>query len=93
MSYRVHSVEDEDTAEQAVRAMSEYEYIMNRPLFGGNAHYAASLRYTYFQPGECELSYADAIQLATAVMEDECHTLYSGDPDFEDVDEIDTVVL
>jgi len=34
-----------------------------------------------------ELSYADAIHLTTAILSDS-ETLYSSDPDFEDIDEI-----
>jgi predicted nucleic acid-binding protein len=53
---------------------------------------ASDLRSKYYQRGGCELSYADAIHIATAAMTD-CNTLYSGDPDFENIDEVDTEVL
>lgn len=93
VSYRVRAVEDEGTAEEAVRAIRDYEYVKSVPLIDEIAEYAAELRYEYYDPGERELSYADDIHVATAATHDECHTLYSGDPDFEDVDEVDTVVL
>jgi predicted nucleic acid-binding protein len=53
------------------------------------------LRFEHDEPGERALSYADAIHLATASVHDECHTLYSGDPDFAglDVDGVETVAL
>ena len=57
------------------------------------AEYAAALRHDYYERGVHELSYADAIHLATATVHEECDVLYSGDPDFDDVDEIETVVL
>lgn len=93
VSYRVRRVEDEETAKEATRAIRDYDHIESFPLVDDIAEYAAELRFKYYDPGERELSYADAIHLATAVVHDECHTLYSGDPDFEALDEIDTVVL
>jgi predicted nucleic acid-binding protein len=95
VSYRVRVVEDDETAEEAVRAIRDYEYIDSVPLIDEIAEYAAELRYEYYEPGERELSYADAIHLATAVVHDDCDALYSGDPDFAALDgiEIETVVL
>lgn len=93
VSYRVRVVEDEETAESAVRALHAYEHIQSIPLVDEIGEYAAELRFEYYQRRECELSYADAVHVATAAIHDECHTLYSGDPDFEDITEIDTVVL
>jgi predicted nucleic acid-binding protein len=93
VSYRVRSVEDEGTAEEAIRAIRDYEHVESLPLIDEIAEYAAELRFRYYRRGARELSYADAIHLATASVHDECHTLYSGDPDFEGVEEIETVVL
>jgi len=93
VSYRIRSVEDQETAEEAIRAIRDYEHVESLPLIDDIAEYAAELRFKYYEPGERELSYADAIHLATAAVHDECHTLYSGDPDFENLDEIETVVL
>lgn len=93
VSYRVRSVEDEEAAEEAIRAIHDFEHIESLPLFDEIAEYAAELRFKYYQRRERELSYADAIHLATAAVHDGCHTLYSGDPDFEGFEEIETVVL
>lgn len=93
VSYRVRVVEDEETAEEAIRAIRDYEYIDSIPLIDEIAEYAAELRFKYYDPGEREVSYADAVHLATAIVYDDCDVLYSGDPDFEDLDEIETVVL
>lgn len=93
VSYRVRDVDDEATAEEAVRAIRDYEHVDSLPLIDDVAENAAELRYEYYEPGELELSYADAIHLATAVVHDDCDTLYTGDPDFENLDEIETVVL
>jgi predicted nucleic acid-binding protein len=93
VSYRIRVVEDEQTADETVRAIRAYEYIDSVPLIDEIAEYAAELRFKYYEPGERELSYADAIHIATAAAYDDCDVLYSGDPDFEDLDEIETVVL
>lgn len=93
VAYRVRVVEDEETAEEAVRAIRDFEHIESLPVIDEIAEYAAELRFKYYEPGERELSYADAIHLATAAVHDDCDTLYSGDPDFEGLDEVETVVL
>ncbi|MEF8757388.1 MAG: PIN domain-containing protein [Halobacteriales archaeon] len=93
VSYRVRVVEDEDAADEAIRAIRDFEYIESMPLVDEIAAYAAALRFKYDEPGERELSYADAIHLATAVVHDDCTALYSGDPDIADLDEIETIVL
>jgi len=93
VSYRLRTVEDESTATEAISAIREYDHIDCMPLIDDIAEYAAELRFKYYQRGECELSYADAIHLAMATVHDDCHTLYSGDPDFTAMDEIETVIL
>lgn len=93
VGYRVRAVKDQDTATEAVSAIREFEYIDSMPLVDEIAAYAAELRFKYYEPGERELSYADAIHLATAVVHDDCEVLYSGDPDFAGLDEIETVIL
>lgn len=93
VSYRIRVVEDEATADEAVRAIQDFEYIQSVPVVDEIAAYAAELRCKYYEPGERELSYADTIHLATAVVHDDCTALYSRDPDFTDLDEIETIVL
>jgi len=93
VSYRVRCVEDDATAEETVRAIHDFDGIESMPLVDEIAEYAAELRAEYYDPGERELSYADAIHLATAVVHDDCDVLYSGDQDFEGIDAIETVVL
>lgn len=93
VSYRVRRVEDGDAAAEAVRALRDYEHVESMPVIDEVAEYAAELRHEYYERGECEPSYADAIHVATAAMHEECRALYTGDPDFADVDEVETVVL
>lgn len=93
VSYRIQTVEDESTATEAISAIREYDHIDSMPLIDDIAEYAAELRVKYYQRGERELSDADAIHLAMATVHDDCQTLYSGDPDFTGIDEIETVIL
>lgn len=93
VSYRVRTVEDAATADETVSAMLDYDHIRSVPVIDEIAAYAAELRFKYYDRGDRELSYADAIHLATAVVHDDCRALYSGDPDFAEVDEIETVIL
>lgn len=93
VSYRLRTVEDAATADEAVNAIRDYDHIESVPVIDEIAAYAAELRYKYYDRGDCELSYADAIHLATAVAHDDCRALYSGDPDFAGVEEIETVIL
>ena len=92
-SYRVRRVENDATAEETVRAIHDFDGIESMPLVDEIAEHVAELRAEYYDPGERELSYADAIHLATAVVHDDCDVLYSGDQDFEGIDAIETVVL
>lgn len=56
------------------------------------AELAADLRIKYYDKENKPVSYADMINLATAVMM-KCDKFYSGDTDFEDIEEIKTVIL
>lgn len=93
VAYRVRVASDGPTAEEAVRAMDDLDGVECLPLIAAVAEYAAELRYKYYDREDRAFSYADAVHLATATVHDDCTVLYSGDPDFEDVDEIETVVL
>ena len=93
VSYRVCVIDNEKTAAKTVNAIRDYENIRTVPVGAEIGVSAAELRAKYYRSGEQELSYADAIHLATAVAADDCDALYSGDPDFRGIEEIDTVVL
>lgn len=93
VSYRVRSVRDEQTADEVVRAIRDYDNITSVPIVDDIGAYAAELRFEYYDREQRDLSYADAIHLAIAALHDDCDVLYTGDPDFADVDEVETVVL
>lgn len=73
--------------------MRELEHIESFAVTDEVAEYAAALRDKYYQRDDRALSYADTIHLAMAVIGAECDILYSGDPDFEQTDEIETAIL
>ncbi|ODR82936.1 hypothetical protein BG842_09385 [Haladaptatus sp. W1] len=75
-----------ETADLVTSAIEDFEQIHVVPVTSEIALYASRLRTKYYQRRERELSYADAIHLATAVLTD-CETLQTGDSDFEDVND------
>ena len=91
--YRARVASDGGTAEEAIRAMKDMDGLVALPLVTSVAEYAADLRNKYYERGTRGFSYADAIHLAMATVHHDCHTLYSGDPDFAGIEEIETVVL
>ena len=55
------------------------------------ARFAAELRFKYYRP-ERRLSFVDSVNLATAILT-ECTALYTGDSDFQGIEEIRTVIV
>ncbi|EMA35791.1 type II toxin-antitoxin system VapC family toxin [Halococcus hamelinensis] len=90
--YRIGEKFDAERAERVVGTIQRFEELEVVPITADAALTAARLREKYYQRGERELSYADAIHLALAMMTG-CETLFSGDPDFEGLDEIETEVI
>jgi len=82
---------DRETADLVTGAIEDFETIDVVPVSSEVALYASQLRSKYYQRRERELSYADAIHLATAALLD-CDALHTGDADFEGVDEVNAVV-
>jgi predicted nucleic acid-binding protein len=90
--YRIEQKADTEQADQVVDAIQRFEELEVVPVTTDAALTASRLREKYYQRGERELSYADAIHLAIAVMTG-CEVLCSGDPDFEGLDEIETEIV
>lgn len=93
VAYRVRVELGESAAEQAVAAIQDFEHIESLPLVDEVAEHAAALRFDLYERGNRELSYADAIHLATAYLHDDCTLLCSGDPDFADIDVVETAII
>lgn len=62
------------------------------PLTIEIAKLSADLRLKYYKRLNKELSYADSINLATAILS-KCNVLYSGDPDFANIEELKTIIV
>ncbi len=90
--YRIEQKVDERRADRVIDAIQRFDELDIVPVTTEVALNAAKLREKYYQRGERELSYADAIHLAVAVMTG-CETLYSGDSDFEGLEEIETEIV
>jgi predicted nucleic acid-binding protein len=81
-----------EAADSVIAAIESFEQLDVLPVTRAVSVRAADLRAKYYDRNECPLSYADAIHLATAVLTD-CERLYTGDPDFAGVDEIEVTVI
>lgn len=92
VNYRARREEGIERARRLTRTIRRIEHLSVEPVTTDIALHAAELRDNYYQRRSLELSYADAIHIATAVAT-ECDRLYSGDPDFASVNEVQTVVI
>ena len=92
VKYRIKKKYDRELSDRVIHIMEAFDNLNILPVTSEVAKYAADLRDKYYKRKQKELSYADAIHLATAVLTD-CEVLYSGDPDFEDIDEIETEIV
>ncbi len=93
VGYRMRVEMGETAGREAVETIRDHEYVESFPVGDELAAYAAELRHDYYERRDCEISYADTIHLAAATVHDDCHTFYTGDSDFEEIGEIETVVL
>ena len=92
VNYRARRKEGTERARRLTRTMRQIDHLLVEPLTSDIALHAAELRDNYYQRRSLELSYADAIHIATAVAT-ECDRLCSGDPDFANISEVPTVVV
>ncbi len=90
--YRILIKFGTEKADRIIHTIESFQNLQVVPVNTEVAKYGADLRDKYYQRGEKELSYADAIHLATAVLVN-CNKLYSGDPDFEGIGEIETEII
>ena len=92
VNYRARREEGVERARRLTRTIQRIERLSVEPLDAEIALHAAELRDKYYQRRSLELSYADAIHIATAAATG-CDRLYSGDPDFKNVTEVSTVTV
>lgn len=82
---------DRDAADHLSSAMEDMSHVHLVPVSVEVGRRAAVIRSKYYDAGTLELSYADAIHAATAILL-ECTEMHTGDSDFESITEIDAVI-
>ena len=82
---------DRDSADQITSGIEDMERVSVVPVTTEVARLASTLRSKYYDRQTRELSYADAIHVATATLLD-CTALHTGDDDFDGIDEVPAVV-
>ncbi len=92
VKYRIKKKYDSELSDRVIHIIDAFDNLTVLPVTSKVAICAADLRDKYYKRKTRELSYADAIHLATAELAG-CDVLFTGDPDFEDVDEIETEVI
>lgn len=90
--YRILSKFDEQKADKLTSIITSFDNLKIMPVTEEVGVYAANLRNKYYKRSTNQLSYADAIHIATASMTD-CNKLYTGDPDFEKIEELEVEIL
>ena len=90
--YRVANKYSSRKADRVTSHITSFDELKVMPVNEEVALYAADLRQRYYSRNERQLSYADAIHIATAAMTD-CEKLYTGDPDFKEIEEVETEII
>ncbi len=76
-------------SEDILLTIESFKNVKIIPLFSKTATFAADLRLKHYGP---LLSYADCVHLAIAIST-KCKRLYSGDPDFKNIKELEVVIV
>jgi predicted nucleic acid-binding protein len=92
IGYIIRRRHGEEKAERIVSIIDSFENLHIIPLNFDVAVYAANIRDKYNGRDGRHFSYGDAIHLATAVLTG-CEKLYSGDPDFRGIGELETIII
>lgn len=92
IKYRMTKKIGSDYANEIIYLIENYPNLKIMPVTTDVAKLAADLRVKYYKTPDKTVSYADMINLATALLV-KCDVLYSGDPDFEGIEEMDTVII
>ena len=89
IGYVVRRELGQEMADFVTSSIDDAEPIRVVPVTSDIAYRASGIRTKYYSRRDRELSYADAIQIATAIHE-ECDVIHTGDTDFEELDEVAT---
>ena len=89
VKYRISKKFDNIKASEAIDVINSLQNLRILPVTKEIAEFAAELRIKYYNK-ERQISYIDAINLATAIKVG-CDAFYTGDPDFDGIDEIEII--
>jgi predicted nucleic acid-binding protein len=92
LKYRIAKKYNIRKSEEVIHEIQTFPNIKILPVSVDVAILAANLRVKYYDKDKRPLSFADVINLATAIIT-KCKVFYSGDPDFTDIKEIKTVIV
>ena len=92
VKYRISKKFGIEKSENAIYVIENLPNIFIIPVSLDIAKLAADLRIKYYKTKEREISFIDSLHLATALLTG-CRKLYSGDPDFKNIEEIETVII
>ncbi len=90
--YRVRRKFGQEESDKITAIITSFDNLDIMPVTEEVAIYAADLRNKYYDRNENQISYADTIHIATAAMTG-CDNLYTGDGDFDGIEEVDVVVI
>ncbi|HIG96696.1 TPA: PIN domain-containing protein [Candidatus Woesearchaeota archaeon] len=91
LKYHLTKKSGKERTEQILAVLEQIEEVAIAPILSQTCLLAAELRLKYYTK-ERQISVADALHLATA-MQTGCKAFYSGDPDFQNIEEIETVIV
>lgn len=91
VKYRIGKKFSPEIGSEVVYFIENFPNIKIVPIVSGIAKLAADLRLKYYSKKR-KLSFIDTINLATALVS-KCEEFYSGDPDFEDIEEIKIKII
>lgn len=92
VKYRIREKYDRELSDRVIHTIEAFDNLTILPVTAEVAKHAADLRGKYYKRNTDELSYADAVHLATADLVG-CDILFTGDPDFKDIDEVETELI
>jgi predicted nucleic acid-binding protein len=78
--------------EEVIPLIEKFPNLQIVPVDIETAKLAANLRAKYYKKPERMVSYADMINVATALLND-CKKFYTGDKNLKDIEEIEVVVI
>ena len=90
--YQMRRKFGEQKADEITALITSFDALKIMPVTEEVAVYAADLRHKYYERSSNQISYADTIHIATAKMA-KCDKLYTGDSDFDDIEEVEIEII